>query len=525
MNPTPGVVAAGDPQTAAAGAEILQQGGNAVDAAVAAAFASFIAEMAVVNIGGGGIASLHLAHNGHTEVFDFFSDMPRGVYQSDRADFRPVMIDFGSAQQTFYIGRASVAVPGVVAGLCHLAESYGQLPLDQTLQPAIRLAREGAVCSPAMAGIASLLHRIFSDTPASAALYAPHRRPMQAGESMHNPQLARTLTTLAAQQQAYFYQGDLAQAILADQQQHQGLITATDLARYRVQVLPPLRVPYKDHVILLPPLSSVGGVLIAFTLHLLAGIDLQSVPFGSTLHWRILAEAMRLTNVARSHLTLTPEAVKAFLSYRNVRPYQKALQDILAGATPPREMVFRRGPSDTSHLSVLDAAGNIVSLTTSAGEGAGFVVGDTGVALNNMLGEIDLHPQGFHRWPPGTRLQTMMSPALVLRDQQPLLALGSGGSTRIRSAIVQVISHIIDYQLPLSEAVEHPRLHFEEDILHLEAGMPPQIAEEFALAGYQVQLWGERSMYFGGVHAVGRQGNQILGAGDDRRGGAVAIVD
>jgi len=152
------------------------------------------------------------------------------------------------------------------------------------------------------------------------------------------------------------------------------------------------------------------------------------------------------------------------------------------------------------------------------------VVEGTGVKLNNMLGEIDLHRNGFHQLPPGRRLMTMMSPALVLRHGRPVLAVGSGGSNRLRSAILQVLSNVIDFELPLHAAVEAPRLHFEDNQVQLEGGILPQTAEQMAAAGYDVNLWPDRNMFFGGAHTVAREGNRWEAAGDPRRGGSTLVI-
>jgi gamma-glutamyltranspeptidase/glutathione hydrolase len=519
-----GMIAAGDLQTAEAGATILRQGGNAVDAAVAATFASFMAEMVMVNIGGGGVATVHIASTGQNLAYDFFSDMPSGQYNPASSDFRRVLVNFGAAQQPFYIGRASVAVPGAVAGLCQLAADYGSMPLADLLAPTIKLCQEGAVFSKAMSFISRILRDIFVDTPGSAALYEPQNRPVRPGERVFNPHLAHSLHLLAAQGANYFYRGELAQAIIADQAQYGGVLTAKDLAQYKVKVDPPLVVSYRGYDILLPPLSSLGGVLTAFTLRLLSKISLNGVKPNSNFHLRVVAEAMRLTNVARRDLVLTPEGVQHFLSYNHLRLYQKALLNILDGVTPPLEPRFKRGSNDTSHLSVIDAEGNIVSVTTSAGEGAGFTVGESGIFLNNMLGEADLHPNGFHQTQPGVRLQTMMTPTLVLHNNKPVLALGSGGSTRIRSAIIQVIVNVIDFDMSLREAVDAPRIHFEEDILHLEGGFSQAMARRLSQAGYNVNLWPERNTYFGGVHSVQFRRGAYEAVGDHRRGGVGLIV-
>jgi gamma-glutamyltranspeptidase/glutathione hydrolase len=541
-----GVIAAGHPQTAAAGAEILRQGGNAVDAAVAATFASFIAEAVLVNIGGGGIAQVYTSTTKQAVVYDFFSAMPGLSPNGDQPrpteiDFRRILVDFGPAQQPFYIGRASVAVPGVVAGLCTMAAEKGTLPLRQILAPAIRLAREGVLVSKALGYVASILTPIFTDTPAIATIYAPQGQVAKAGEKLYFPDLAGTLAKLGEQGASLFYTGAIARQILADQQAHGGLLTETDLDTYRVRKVAPIAIGYRGYTILLPPPASNGGVLIAFALKLLASISLANMTHNGFEHSRLLVEVMRLTNVARAELennleTAAPESpeqvnrIKEFLADNNIKTYSQKLKAVLANSDLMSEPDLPKGPSNTTHISVADANGMIVGITTSAGENAGFAVGNTGVTLNNMLGEIDLHPNGFHKLPSGQRLMTMMSPVLILHQDRPVLAVGSGGSNRLRSAIMQVISNFIDFQLPLNEAVDAPRIHFEDNVVQLEGGIVPEVADELEARGYTVNRWPERNMFFGGAHAVAREvsANQANGnwvsAGDRRRGGSVIVV-
>lgn len=539
-----GVIAAGHPETATAGAEILRQGGNAVDAAVAATFASFVAESMLVNIGGGGLAHLYDPTTGQATVYDFFSTMPGQDISATQSavDFRQILIDFGAAQQPFYIGRASTAVPGVVAGLCRLAQDNGTKPLPQLLAPAIRLARYGTYLTPATHYIAHLLEPILTDTPELAAIYAPNGRMVNQGEKLYFPALAETLEWLAHHGPELFYRGAIAHKIVVDQQAHHGLLTSTDLMAYQVFKLSPISIPYGDYTILLPPPSSIGGVLIAFALTLLAQFPVAQKPHNGFEHLRLLTEIMRLTNLSRrewmaietqlvDHTTFSQasinQAVNTFLSPARLSRYRHHLHEVLAGKPPLVEPPSPAGPSNTTHVSVADAQGQLVGITTSAGESAGYLVDDTGMMLNNMLGEIDLHPNGFHKLFPGQRLTTMMCPVIVVKAGQPILALGSGGSNRIRSAILQVISNLLDFKLPLSQAVEAPRLHFEDAVVQLEGGMTAAVADQFEAAGYQVNRWPNRNMFFGGAHAVARLDSSEaswLSAGDPRRGGSVVTV-
>ena len=527
-----GVIAAGDKETAAAGAEMLRRGGNAVDAAVAAAFASFIAEAGVVHLGGSGIAQLYDARTGLSRVYDFFSVMPGlGGARPDPLDFEAVVIDFGAATQRFYLGRGSVAVPGNVAGLCRLAADYGRLPLADLLEPAIRLARDGVALAPFQADTCALLAPLYTHTDGIRRVFAPAGHVIRPGERLHIPDLAETLTALARAGAEYARSGPLARALLADQAARGGLLTAADLEQYEVLRPTPIRLLYRDHEVLLPPLCSAGGVLTGFTLRLLSAFDVAAHRHGSADHLQLLVEVMAATTRARAQwdewIETLPgdEATARLLDERLVARYRAEVRAALADRSPSPTAAEPPGPSNTSHLSVMDAAGLAVGLTTTAGESAGYVVGGTGYIPNNMLGEEDLHPQGFHVRPPGRRIPTMMTPAIILHNGRPRLVVGSGGSARIRSAILQTLSNLLDYRLPLDAAVNLARVHLDGDVLQCEAGYDPRAVDTLEEMGYRVNRWAARSIYFGGAHSVARGDDGALwAAGDDRRGGATAGV-
>jgi gamma-glutamyltranspeptidase/glutathione hydrolase len=529
----PGVIAAGGPATAAAGAAMLAQGGNAVDAAVAATFASFIAEIAVVHLGGSGIAQLFDPTGNRSLVYDFFSVMP-GVGRDKPAgpmDFGKVTINFGPTTQDFYLGRASVAVPGNIAGLCQLAADFGRLPLSTLLEPALKLAAEGVILEPFQASTADLLSPLYTHTEGIRQVFAPNGRLLQAGERLFVPDLAATLAQLAEAGEAFARTGRLAQAILADQAAHGGLLTATDLSGYEVKTPTPIRIPYRDYEILLPPPSSSGGVLTAFTLKLMRYFDLAALPHGSTRHLRLLYELMAATTRARplweqAITTMSPaEALSTFLADDLVQRYADEVTAAISDNQPSTARLEPRGPSATSHLSVMDSDGLAIGLTTTAGESAGYVVPGTGYIPNNMLGEADLHPRGFHADPAGQRILTMMTPTVVLKDGRIRLVTGSGGSIRIRSAIMQTLSNFLDYQMPLDQAVNSARVHLEEKLLQCELGFDETAVAELERTGYPINRWDRRSIYFGGAHSVARtDSGELVAAGDDRRGGATAVV-
>ncbi|MEZ4518982.1 MAG: gamma-glutamyltransferase [Chloroflexota bacterium] len=516
--PMHGVISAGDPQTAATGVEILRQGGNAVDAAVAAAFASFIAEVGVVHLGGSGVAHLYDGRTGLARVYDFFSTMPGlGGQPPDHLDFEAVTIDYGPTTQQFFLGRGSVAVPGNIAGLCRLAADYGRLPLTVLLQPAIRMAKEGVQLTAFQAETCDLLTPLYTHTDGMRAVFAGNGRMIRPGERIVIPNLADTFQALATHGAEYARTGPLAQALLADQAAHGGLLTERDLLAYGVRRVPSIRVDYRGYEVLLPPLSSAGGVLTAFTLKLLAGMDVTQRPHGSAAHLQLLFEIMAATARARKEWDALveslpgDEAATRFLADTSVAPYREEVREALAAHTPSSLVGEPPGPSSTSHLSVIDGDGLAVSLTTTAGESAGYVVPGTGFIPNNILGEEDLHPQGFHTQPAGQRIATMMTPTIILKDGQPRLVVGSGGSIRIRSAIMQVLSNLLDYHLRLNDAVNLARVHLDNGVLQCEGGTDPRAMDELESWGYAINRWATRSIYFGGAHSVSRTENRPSG--------------
>jgi gamma-glutamyltranspeptidase/glutathione hydrolase len=298
-----------------------------------------------------------------------------------------------------------------------------------------------------------------------------------------------------------------------------------------VRKVAPIERRYRDVVVLLPPPCSTGGVLTAFTLALLAHFPIGQADHGSAEHLRLLYETLAATTRARpfwekaNQEREADDAVAFLLDEAFVAPFVAEIRAALADAAPSTPTVEPPGPSNTSHLSVIDANGMAVSLTTTAGETAGYVLPGTGFIPNNILGEEDLNPGGFHLWRPGQRIPTMMTPMIVLRDGQIRLVSGSGGSNRIRSAILQTLVNVLDYDLPLADAVNRARIHVEERILQCEHGFDPQAVATLERQGYPVNRWSVRSIYFGGAHSVARVSDgTLVAAGDDRRGGTTGFI-
>lgn len=505
---TRSVVATGHELVSGAAAEILRAGGNAFDAAVAAGFSGAVAEQTLTSLGGGGFLLARTSGNrGAAEeiFFDFFVDTPgRGLGRKVEPHFFPVTVDFGGSRQDFNIGLGSIAVPGILKGLLHVHQRLGRMDLADVLFPAITLAR-GHELNPFQAGFLHLLHPIMTMTETGRRLYEPGGRYMQPHDILVNEDMAAFLEQLVHDRGESFYRGEIAKKIEQDMQEGDGLLTCADLSGYRVIERKPLSASFRGRTLLTGPPPSRGGSLIALSLALLEDMDVPA-EWGSPEHLLRTTGLMREVESLREQGVCTPEALAEYLKNGKIPESTRRIR------------LFSRG---TTHISIADHHGNVASMTCSNGEGSGYFAPGTGVMLNNMMGEDDLHPEGFHSSPPGERVASMMSPSLLLHGDEVELVIGSGGSKRIRTAITQVLTQLVDFRREPELAVQSPRLHYDGEVLQVEPGFSPE-----ALAALKevlpVNIWQEQSMYFGGVHIVvpGK-----CGVGDSRRGGSVAVVD
>lgn len=501
-----GCVAAGHPVTAAAAAEILRAGGNAFDAALAAVAAACVAEPVLCSTGGGGFMLARPA-DAPAQVYDFFVHTPRRRRPAAEAQAAPVVTDWGTTSQEFQIGLGTAATPGLVRGLFAVHRDLGRTPMPTILAPAVAAARDGVEITPFQAYLLTLVAPIYLGEPASRALFGgPSGAPLRQGDRLRNPELGAVLEALGRAGERLFYEGEVAAAIVAQCRDTGGHITAADLHAYRVERRAPLTLRYRDATLITNPPPSAGGVLIAFGLGLLARLELGGLAFGSAEHLGLLSSVLaRTVDVRALH-----GATEALLA-------DDLLQRHAAELTAARAAY--RG---TTHISVIDAAGNAASVTLSNGEGCGALVPGTGMMLNNMLGEDDVCPSGPHAWPEDQRLSSMMAPSAITRDDGWFAVTGSGGSKRIRSAILQVVSNMIDFGMSPEAAVTAPRIHVEPGQINLESGLPGAgqslLAERFP----SVIAWDQRNMFFGGCHTVARAPDGALtGVGDPRRDGVV----
>lgn len=504
-----GVVAGGHPLTAAAGADVLRAGGNAVDAAVASVLMSFVTESPLTGPGAGGFMLVH-TEAGEDHLLDFFVAAPgTGIADPAPAELVPIDVHFSAdALQRFNVGPSSCGAYGTPLGIAEGLERFGTMSLaDLAVAPA-RAAREGVAVVPIQAYLFEVLEPIFRSTPECEAIYAPGGRLLREGDRVRLPELGDLLERLGAEGPGFLYDGDVGAAVSEWLLARGGLLTRDDLRAYAVIEREPARARFRGREVLTNPPPSSGGILIADALGILERLDR---PYDAAA----VAEVIAATNRARDAGFIDGLASDGFLD----RFLSDAALDTVAAEV-------RSKLGSTTHVAVMDDRGGCASVTCSNGSCSGVVVPGTGIHLNNMLGEEDLNPLGFHLHEPGMRVPSMMAPTVVLHDGEPEVALGSAGSNRIRSAIIQTILAVVDDGLPAQEAVSRPRLHVEDGAVDAEPGIDEGALERLAARGWEVRRWADRNLYFGGVQAVARGADgELSGGGDPRRGGAAVSIE
>lgn len=519
MNPYSGIAASGHKETSRAAAVLLEAGGNAFDAALGAMCAACVAEPMLASLGGGGFM-LAQPSGQPAELYDFFVQTPARKRPVEELDFYPILADFGTATQEFHVGMGSMAVPGVIAGLFEVHRRRCRLPVREIVAPAIALARNGVRINRFQNYINHILSSILESSAAAMQLVATREAPDRiaaAGEVVYNQPLADVFEALARQGPDFFYRGELAEQLSRDSRERGGMLTREDLSEYTALVREPVRFSSHGASFAFNSPPSPSGCLIAFALGLLEDRDLQHHTWGHAYHCEALVEAMeatsRLRRESRMKLGLDDARVAEILDSGHLARWREALH---------ARAEFSRG---TTHLSVADQDGNLASLTVSNGEGCAYVIPGTGIMMNNMLGEEDLNPGGFHLWAENRRMSSMMCPSVASLPDGGWVALGSGGSNRIRSAILQVLVNLFEFNMDLDQAVSAPRVHLEHAHLSVERGFSEPAIAAMSARWPDHRLWPEPNMFFGGVHAVEiLPDGRFRAAGDHRRGGAIALA-
>lgn len=547
---TGGMVASEQNLASQVGADILSQGGNAIDAAVAVGFALAVVLPNAGNLGGGGFMLIRDAKSGETRALDFRETAPAASSRDMFLDQDGKVIP-GKSTRTPY----SVAVPGTVAGLIFAAQQYGTLPLNRLLAPAIKLAEDGFIVSPVLAQQFSLQRAHLERWPSTREVFfkrkpdsadcpltqcpAASLETYAAGERLLQPDLARTLRLIARHGTEGFYKGTVAQGIVDTLSSSSKPLTLEDLANYRIANRDPVRVSYRGFEVLSMPAPSSGGIHLIQMLNLLEHFPLSEYGAGSAQTIHLLAESARLAYADRAEHLGDPDFVKVPQQGLISKSYAKQLvKNIDPQKMTPSKKVSAGRPQtyesdQTTHFSVMDAHGNVVSCTytLNLNFGSGIVAQGTGVLLNNEMDDFSAKPGAPNAFgllggsanaiEPGKRPLSSMTPVIVMRDGQPWLATGTPGGARIITTVLQTLINTIDFKMNIAEALSMPRVHHQwmPDFLRIERGISPDTIDVLKQKGHDVRVMPT----MGRVQTVQKNHGVLFGASDPRNPDGAAI--
>ena len=488
------------PAASKAAAEILRRGGNAVDAAVALGFALAVTWPEAGNIGGGGYMVIKLV-DGRTAAIDYREMAPLAATRDMYLDAN------GKLTDKSIVGHLASGVPGAVAGMAQALERYGSMSLREVMQPAIKLARDGFVVDSGLASSISGTERVQQF--AGAAMFFPNGQPLATGTRLVQPDLARTLQTIADQGPAGFYRGWVADSLVAEMSRGGGIMTNGDLARYRPRERRPIRSTYRGFTLLAMPPSSSGGVTMAESLNILETWP-TTAPYGSTQWYHTVASAFQRAFVDRNSKLGDPDFISVPLDQLTSKSYAQGLRRTVRDdrATPTRLVdsmmqALVREPMNTTHYSVVDRFGNAVATTTTLNGswGSGVWVRGAGFFMNNEMDDFAAQPgmpnmfglvQGEQNAiQPGKRMLSAMSPTIVLdSSQQVLLVVGAAGGPTIITGTSQIVLNVLDHRMNLADAMRAPRLHHQAlpDSLTIEiGGVTPAVQDSLRAMGWALR--------------------------------------
>ncbi|MEE8225275.1 MAG: gamma-glutamyltransferase [Kiloniellales bacterium] len=530
-----GMVASQEATATRIGVDILKRGGNAIDAGVAVGFALAVTLPRAGALGGGGFMMVHHAETGETVAIDYREMAPAAAHRDMYLDAAGE-VDTQLARYTHH----AAGVPGAVAGLVHVLDRYGTLPLAEVLAPAIRLAERGILVTQDLSGSLESRRERLQRWPATAAIfYHEDGRPYRPGERLIQVDLAWSLRQIAAHGADAFYKGAIAERIAADMAAHGGPMTLEDLAAYRVAVRAPVRGTYRGYEIASMPPPSSGGVHLVQILNLLEDYPLASLGHNGAEALHLMAESMKLAYADRSQHLGDPdfwpvpvagliskayaESLRATIDPARARP----AAEIAAGDPMPYES------PETTHYSVMDRWGNVVSntYTINFGYGSGIVAAGTGILLNNEMDDFSAKPGVPNAYgllggdansvAPAKRPLSSMTPTILFKDGKPLLATGSPGGSRIITTTLQIILNVVDHGMNIAAATAAPRVHHQwlPDELRVEAGLSPDTIALLESKGHKVVV----KNVMGSTQSILRADEGFYGASDPRRQGALTL--
>ncbi|OGH96233.1 MAG: hypothetical protein A2104_06815 [Candidatus Melainabacteria bacterium GWF2_32_7] len=488
--------------TEAAG-KVIESGGNAFDAAICAAFELMISNPLMCSIGGGGFAAVKSA-NDEVKIIDFFDCMPgkglnKGLFGKNA---RIVDLPYGTGIQVIS-GHSSIGVPGTLKGLEYISKQYGLLPLKEVLQPAITNAVIGVPMNSPMARYLAIsagpLH--WFTEYSKKLLSTPDGEIPKEGFLYKNPDLANTLNLIAQYGSDIVYKGEIGEKIVNEVQSGGGILTLEDLSNYDVIIRKPIFTEYGKYKIYTNPPPSVGGLTLIQMLKVISRLNVTEY------NPVIVSKLGKIIHTALTdRYSCIEEGRKDFKEYFKLAEDNYILEKYKNILPSP----------STTHISCVDDLGNACSITMSIGYGSGVAIPETGILMDNVLGELELNPLGFHALDPGERLVSSMSPTIIYDDfKKDMLVLGTPGASRIATSLMQIIININNLNMSLKEALSAPRIHWEDNKFALEAGrdfdeseIPPE---------WEVVRFPDIDMYFGGIQCVKLFGDGNLDAASDPR--------
>ena len=511
-----GMVASAHPLASQVGLDILKAGGNAVDAAVATAFANGVVEPNANGLGGEGYIVIYLKGQNKVTSIDYRS----------RASLRDSKGETWPAE-----GHRAVAVPGTVAGLSMALKQYGTMSLAQVTEPAAKLAEAGFVVSPTLAGVISDNFKRAQPNAYLMSIIAPDGLPLEAGDTCKNPDLAKTLRAIGKDGADAFYKGWIAKAIAADMKANNGLIDENDLAQYKAIEREPAKGTYRGYDIVSAP-APVGGFLLIQSLNMIENYDVKSLGFDSAARLHLFAEVFARAFDDYYNVLGDPDFVDVPMKALTSKGYAKAKAASikLDSMTSTYEKVNVNSEHwSTTHMSVVDKDGNMVALTQTLSSfyGAAVAVPGTGVILNNEMGNFN-KKTGSAAYAPGKRMNTTIAPTLVYKDGKAFATLGTPGAMRIIPTLAQLVSDLIDYDMGIQEAIEAPRMYCTflqgagKTTMEIEGSLySEKTINDLKAMGYKIKNYDKRDLYFGGVQAIIIKSGMLHGGADPRRDGAV----
>jgi gamma-glutamyltranspeptidase/glutathione hydrolase len=484
-----GMVATNHPLGSAAGSEMLLAGGNAIDATVASLFALSVVEPMMVGIFGAGHFNVRLA-NGEHHVIDGYSTSPAASTEdmyTPIADSGPDYLK--SVGDASSIGYLSIGVPGNLKAWTEALETWGTMSLSEVMEPAIRFAARGFKASEYLRDTIVQMEDVIRKFPETAATFMPNGVVLQTGDHVDRSDYARTLRAIAENGPDHLYNGPLGEIVCDYLERNGGIITKEDLAEYKTIRRKPIKGEYRGYEIFGPPPPSAAGVHITEMLNILEEFDVAALGFGTADSIHLLAESMKKAFADRNRYTGDPDFVEVPVERLIAKHHVEEFIDRLdMDKASPEIAPGSNEPDHTTHITIADLDGNVVSATQTINElfGSKVTVPGTGMLLNNTQQMFDPHPGKPLSVQPGKRVTSSMSPMIVMKERQLEFAVGLPGGVRIFTSVLQAIVNIIDHKMSAQEAVEAPRMWTQGQDVEIEIGIPESIRAEVAAKGHRV---------------------------------------